>query len=143
MEKLAGEATDGAVAVTANTPAVMFALNGGAVAWPFVPVTAVAVVDPPKVPLGPDPGAVNVTVMPLRGFALESFTVAISRLANALPITALCGVPLVAVIEPEMLPEGAMVSVKLAVAVSAGVLESVTLNVKDVFVTAVEGVPVI
>jgi hypothetical protein len=86
---------------------------------------------------------VNVTVMPLRGFALESFTVAISRLANALPITALCGVPLVAVIEPEMLPEGAMVSVKLAVAVSAGVLESVTLNVKDVFVTAVEGVPVI
>lgn len=60
----------------------------------------VAVLTPPaKVPLAPLDGAVKVTVTPLTGFPPLSFTVATSGDANAALIVALCGVPLVAVME--------------------------------------------
>jgi hypothetical protein len=52
-----------------------------------------------NVPEGAVAGAVNVTATPLSGLPKLSDTVATSGLANAVLITALCGVPLVAVIE--------------------------------------------
>ena len=84
-------------------------------------VNTLAVVEPPvKVPLGPLPGAVNVTVAPLTRFPPESFTVATSRLAKVVPIAVLCGVPKVVV-----MVDGAptrFVRLKLAVADAPGVL---------------------
>jgi len=60
----------------------------------------VAVFTPPaNVPEAPLEGAVNVTVTPLTGLPPEFFTVAAKRLANAVLIAALCGVPPLAVIE--------------------------------------------
>jgi hypothetical protein len=59
----------------------------------------VAVLPPAKLPLAPLPGAANVTVTPLTGLPPASFTATASGFANAVLITALCGVPLVAVIE--------------------------------------------
>ena len=57
-------------------PAVPFAVNTGAVGTPLPFVTAFAVVTlPGKVPLGPLPGAVKVTVIPLIGLP-DSVTVA-------------------------------------------------------------------
>ena len=71
-----------------------------AVATPDAFVVAVAVLAPPvNVPLAPVLGAVNVTVAPLTGLPPASFTVACSAVAKAVLITALCGVPAVAVIE--------------------------------------------
>jgi len=79
--KLAGVATPATVAVTVKPPATAFAVNAGAVAIPLAFVTAVAVADPTNVPLAPLPGAVNVTVTPLNGLLLASFTVACSAVA--------------------------------------------------------------
>jgi hypothetical protein len=65
----------GVVAVTLYDPGVEFAVNTTAVAMPAKLV--VAVFTPPKnVPLGPDPGAVNVTTTPLTGLPNASVTVA-------------------------------------------------------------------
>ena len=68
----------------------MFAVNAGAVATPLAFV--VTVLDPPNVPLAPVAGAVNVTVAPLTGFPLPSFTVAASTTGNGVLIVTLCGV---------------------------------------------------
>jgi hypothetical protein len=73
------------------------AVNAVAVATPVLLVVAVAVAEPPKVPLAPLPGAVNVTTTPLTGLLLASFTVACSVVANAVLTVALCGVPAMAV----------------------------------------------
>ena len=73
------------------------AVNAGAVATPLLLVVAVAVAEPPNVPLAPLPGAVNVTTTPLTGLLPTSFTVACSVVANVVLTVALCGVPLVAV----------------------------------------------
>ena len=60
----------------------------------------VAVLTPPaNVPLAPLAGALKVTVTPLNGLPPLSFTVAAKGAENAVPIVALCGVPLVAVME--------------------------------------------
>jgi hypothetical protein len=50
-----------------------------------------------KVPLGPLVGAAKVTVMPLTGLSLESFTVAARAVGKLVFRAALCGVPAVAV----------------------------------------------
>jgi len=73
------------------------AVNAVAVATPLLLVVAVAVAEPPNVPLAPLPGAVNVTTTPLTGLLPASFTVACSAVANAVLTVALCGVPAVAV----------------------------------------------
>lgn len=69
----------------------------------MAPVVAVIVVPlfvpPANVPLAPLEGDVNVTTTPLSKFPLPSFTVAARFVAKAAPITALCGVPAVAVTE--------------------------------------------
>ena len=76
------------------------AVNVGAVATPDAFVVAVAVLAPPvNVPLAPVLGAANVTITPLTGLPPASFAVACSAVAKAALITALCGVPAVAVIE--------------------------------------------
>jgi hypothetical protein len=74
------------------------AVNTADVATPELFVTAVFT-PPANVPLAPLPGAANVTVTPLTGLPPESRTVATSGFVNAVLIGALCGVPLVAVIE--------------------------------------------
>ncbi len=68
----------------------------GAVATPLVLVDAVAVAEPPKVPLAPLAGAVKVTVAPLTGLPPASFTVACKAVAKAVLMAALCGVPALA-----------------------------------------------
>ena len=50
--------------------------------------------EPPKLPVAPKLGAVNVTETPATG-PLELFTVATSAFENVVLITALCGLPLV------------------------------------------------
>ena len=65
-----------------------------------------------KLALAPEPGAVKVTVTPLSGFPPESFTVACNAEPNAVLITAVCGVPAVAVMD-EALP-AVLVRAKLA-----------------------------
>lgn len=78
-----------------------FAVRAGDVARPDAPVVTVAVVPPPKnVALAPLPGAVNVTLTPLNGFPCVSFTSATRGAANAVLMAALCGVPLLAAIDP-------------------------------------------
>jgi hypothetical protein len=70
------------------------------VATPLALVVAIVVFVPfAKVPLAPEAGAVNVTVTPLTGFEPLSSTVATRSAANAVSIVALCGVPLVAMID--------------------------------------------
>jgi len=60
----------------------------------------VAVLTPlANVPLAPLEGAVKVTTTPLTGLLPASFTVAVKGRPNAVLIVALCGVPLVALIE--------------------------------------------
>ncbi len=54
---------------------------------------------PPKFTLAPVAGPANVTVIPLAGLPLASFTVATTGFENAALLTAVCGAPLVAVIE--------------------------------------------
>ena len=74
------------------------AVNVGAVPTPLLLVVAVVVVNPPlNVPLAPLPGAVNVTVTPLTGLLLASFTVAAMAVAKLVFTAVLCGVPDVAV----------------------------------------------
>jgi hypothetical protein len=69
-------------------------------ATPLALVVAVVVFVPfTKVPLAPVVGAVNVTTTPPTGFEFLSNTVATRGAANAVSIVALCGVPLVAVID--------------------------------------------
>jgi len=67
------------------------AVNVGAVARPFVSVTAVFA-PPAKVPLAPLAGAVKVTVTPGTPFPPLSFTVAV-KAAKAVLIAALCELP--------------------------------------------------
>jgi len=81
------------------------AVNAVAVATPPLLVVAVAVAEPPNVPLAPLPGAVNVTIAPLTGLLLASFTVACNAVANAVFTVALCGVPAEAVtVSPDSSP---------------------------------------
>src|SRR5216684_2468908 len=97
-EKFAGLAMPDTDAVTVyGPPTVPLAVNTGATATPFPPVTAVFT-PPANVPLAPLVGAVNVTVTPLTGLFPTSFTVACSCAANAALTVTLCGVPAVAVI---------------------------------------------
>jgi hypothetical protein len=77
------------------------AVNVGAVACPFAPVTAVAADNVPKVPVAVEPGALKVTVTPDTGLLCESSTVATSALVNAVLMAAVCGVPLVAAIDAD------------------------------------------
>ena len=56
-------------------------------------VKAVAVDEPPKLALGPVPGAVKVTVTPLIGLPPASLTVACSGVLNAALMGVLWGVP--------------------------------------------------
>jgi hypothetical protein len=60
-------------------------------------VTALAVAEPPKAALGPEPGAVKVTVTPLTGLLLASVTVACSRDAKVVFTVAVCEEPPLAV----------------------------------------------
>ena len=85
------------------------ALKTGAVAIPLVLVTAVAVADPLKLALAPETGAVKATVTPPSGLPPASLTMACSSVANALPTSALCGVPatteMLAGVPPTLLKE--------------------------------------
>jgi hypothetical protein len=94
--KLAVVATLGVLAVTAYDPAVALAVKVGAIATPLPLVVAVAVNTPPKVPLAPPEGAVNVTVAPLTGLP-PLVTVACSVAANAVLTIALWPDPPLAV----------------------------------------------
>ena len=84
------------------------------VATPLALVVAVVelVLAPAKVPLAPVDGAVNVTITPWTGCDPLSSTVATSGAANAVSMVAVCGVPLVAVIDAGVAP--AFVRLKLA-----------------------------
>jgi hypothetical protein len=94
--KLAGAATPATLALTVKAPVVPLAIRVGAIAIPAALVVAVAVVKPPKAPLAPELGAVNVTVTPEAGFPKPSWTVACNAVPNAVPTTVVCGVPPVA-----------------------------------------------
>ena len=69
---------------------------------PLAFVIAVAVGEPLKAALAPVEGAANVTVTPLTGLLFASFTVACSAVANAVVTVALCELPAVAVMLPEL-----------------------------------------
>jgi hypothetical protein len=98
IEKAAGIETPVTFAVTEYPPAVVLAVKTGDVAIPDALVVAVAVTPPPaKVPLGPVPGAVNVTLTPLKGLPPASFTVAASGEAKTVPTCTLCPLPPVGV----------------------------------------------
>ena len=71
----------------------MLAVRAGAVASPFAPVTAVAGAVPMKAALGPLVGVANVTVTPLNGLLLVSFTNACSKVAKRVFTVALCEPP--------------------------------------------------
>jgi len=86
--------------------------GAGAVAVPVVSVTADAPAEPLKLPLAPLPGAVKVTVTPVTGLPLASFTWAFNATAKTPLIVALCGVPAAAV----MVAGSPAVFVKLKVA---------------------------
>jgi hypothetical protein len=81
--KLAGVATLGALAVTVKLPAWELAVKAGAAAIPLALVAAVAVADPLNEPVAPVVGAAKVTVTPLSGLLLPSFTVACKAVVNA------------------------------------------------------------
>jgi hypothetical protein len=72
-------------------------MNTADVATPEASVVAV-LTPPANVPLAPLAGAVNVTSTPLTRLLLASLTVTTSGAAKVVLTTALCGVPLVAVI---------------------------------------------
>jgi len=97
-------------------------VNTADVATPEALVTAV-LTPPAKVPLGPEPGAVNVTVTPLTGLPLASFTVATNGAAKGVVTAALCPEPLVAVIDAA--GPAVLVSAKLAGVATPGT-EAVT-----------------
>ena len=88
------------------------AVSVGAVAMPLKFVDAVAVAEPLKLALAPEPGAVNVTVTPFTGLPLAFVTVAWRAVANAVFTVALCGVPAVAVMFAGVAPM--FVKLKLA-----------------------------
>jgi len=75
---------------------VPLAVNVAEAATPFELVTAVFT-PPANVPLAPLPGTINITVTPLTGLLPASFTIACKGNAKAVLITAVCGVPLIAV----------------------------------------------
>jgi hypothetical protein len=96
---------------------VAFAVNTEEVALPFASVVSVsmygvATMPFAKVPLAPVAGAVNVTVAPGVGTP-PVVTFATSGAANATLITALCGVPLVAVM-PTAVPPVVLVRANVA-----------------------------
>jgi hypothetical protein len=95
--KLKLAVTEPAFAVTVyGPPAVLLAVNVGAVATPLALVITVAVTPVPgaaNVPLAPLDGAVKVTDTPSNGFELLSFTVTESAV-NAVLIATLWGVVL-------------------------------------------------
>jgi hypothetical protein len=95
--KSAGSAPDATVAVTVYVPTDPLAVNGGDVAIPLASV--VAVLTPlANVPLAPAAGTSNVTCAPLTADPFD-VTVTTSGAAKPALTVALCGVPLVAVIE--------------------------------------------
>jgi hypothetical protein len=63
----------------------VFAVIAGEVATPELLVVAVAVLEPLKVALAPELGAVNVTVTPDTGLLLASLTVTTSGAGKAIP----------------------------------------------------------
>jgi hypothetical protein len=73
------------------------AVRAGAVAIPFAPVTAVIGAVPLNTALGPVAGAANVTVTPLKGFPLASFTNACGAVAKVVFTAVLCVLPAAAV----------------------------------------------
>ena len=77
--KVAGALTPATLAETEKEPAVLLAVNCGAVATPSLPETAVTVAPAaPKLPLAPLAGALKVTVAPATGWAEASVTRAAS-----------------------------------------------------------------
>jgi hypothetical protein len=104
--KLADDVAPGTVPPTSAEPATVFAVKTDEVATPLESVVSVSVEVPvvAKVPLAPDNGAENVTVAPLTGF--EPAITVTCRFAYAVPTTALCGVPAVAVIVVSGLLDG-------------------------------------
>ena len=94
-EKAAGPAAPITDAVTAKAPAVPFAVSRGAVAIPLLSVATVGV--PLNMPLGPEAGAVKVTVAPPTGMLAISSTCACSRVGNGVETVVDCGVPAFAV----------------------------------------------
>lgn len=94
---------------------------------------------PTKLPLAPLRGAAKVTIAPGTEFPVASFTVTTSGDPNEVPMPALWGVPLVAV----MNAGAEIVKVKAAVAVCGGILLSVTVNPSERLATVAIGVPLI
>jgi hypothetical protein len=78
---------------------VVLAVNVGDVATPEALVVAWDELAPLKVPLGPEPGAENVTTTPGIRFPAESLTVAVRTVGKALLMFAVWGVPPVAAME--------------------------------------------
>ena len=74
-------------------PVCEFAVSAGAVAIPAAFVVAMAVADPLKAAPVPVEGAVKVTLTPLTGLLLASFTNACKTVAKAVLTVALWGVP--------------------------------------------------
>jgi hypothetical protein len=72
--KVADEAIPATLAVTTKLPPTPFAVRVGAPARPLLSVTALAVVEPLNVALGPVTGTVNVTVTPGTPFVDASMT---------------------------------------------------------------------
>jgi len=95
--KVAGVLTPDTLAVTLYVPVVELAVIAEDVATPLALVTAVLPLA--KVTLAPELGTAKVTVTPLTGLFPESFTVTCSADPNAVLMTALCGVPAVAVMD--------------------------------------------
>jgi hypothetical protein len=73
----------------------VFAVKIPEVAMPLLSVVALDE-SAANVPLGPDAGAVQVTVVPLIRFPEASLTLARNLVANGVPARVLCGVPAVA-----------------------------------------------
>jgi hypothetical protein len=116
-------------------PAMLLAVNTADAATPLAFVVAVFT-PPANVPLAPVcVGAMNVTVSPASGFPPLSLTVTLKVAPNAVPIVALCGVPLVAVIESDD-----ALTVRLNDFVAVNELASVTRTTK-LLVPVPVGVP--
>ena len=110
-EKLPGEAP-AALATTLKDPAMEFARMAGEVAWPVPSVDALVVRPPLKLPLAPELGAVNVTVVPETELPNESFTLATSGREKGVLTVALWGAPVEAVTVAA--PPGVLVSENVA-----------------------------
>src|ERR1700683_952260 len=141
--KLAGAVAPVADAVTTYGPVVAFAVNADEVATPLALVISVSVAVPPvmKAPLGPDSGAVKVTVAPASGDPPE-VSVATSGAANADPTVALGGVPLAAVIAmvggaecelglPQLIRKPKTMEVKTRTAAEAGRFIAIPLGARS------------